>query len=310
MNQPRQHLTKDTLIDELDLNFEQLDSYIRACQLNVEQHDYLPDDVELIKNYHCLIGLKTDDKEQLEQIYQKSLKENKSVKEALEQVKKKIEENAFSDALKPLKPPQEIIELIDETVTLFELLNIAQDLTSKPMTLSKAIEFLKACNLPEQPQYEPGDANRFLDAVERVINRGESIREVAVRNGVTNNNPFDWLSGASTNQVNQINSGLGARVEILDSKIKGSYEQMYLKKLEESFFNGDFQRTYDQAYNQSRREREQREKSPFDQFIEQLDEGMANLGLSGGSAYTIEATPTYEALPSSDNESSEDNDGQ
>lgn len=285
--------TKQFLTDDFAVSMEQLDEYIEACQLEKHKNEYSPEEVNLLCKYHAL-STDSKDKKDLLDNYQEALDEGKSVAAALDETVALIDatptsedETQTDEAQTPTdddETPSPSSPYVTEKTTLFELLTLAQDLTGKPMTLSRAIEFLKACNLPEKQEYDPTSANRFLEVANRVINQGESIGEVASENGVTSS-PLSWMNEAVAQNASDVNEVIGERRDSLNAQLVNTYEATYLRQVAESFRNGDL----DRAYQRAKARRLAQQESPFDRAIRELREANGQFGYSG-DAYTIETS--------------------
>ena len=296
MNDHNRNNTQFALIEEWGINTETLARYIQACQLDPSKQEYSPEEVDLLYKYHSLSSDENDSQNLLDN-YQQSLADGQSVTEALDEVSRLLNnDSSLAPEIAPFvedeNPPSSTAQStstqwVNEPVSLLALLGLAEDLTSKPMTLSRGLEILEACGLKEQPQYQPDMANRFLDAVDRVTNLGESLGAISTENGVTQGaSGMDWLQTASKVDAQQIaglmqDEGTQTAVELTTT-----YRQMVLSKVRDSFVNGQVNQAYAEGQQQLLGD-----NARWDAVREQLRKDREAMGL-GGRSYVIDVTPT------------------
>ena len=290
--------SKEALIEEWGIEPETLDEYIEAVQLNPNQPEYSPEQINLLYKYHSLSSDEKDSQNLLD-CYQQSLDEGQSVSEALDEVISLMNnDSSFAPFVEDENLPSSnaqstSTQRVNEPVSLLALLGLAEQLTNKPMTITRGLEFLKVCGLSEQPQYNPDMANRFLDAVDRVTNQGESFAAIASDYGVSQGaSGMEWMQTRTQVDAQKIQGLMQDEGTQTGVELTTVYRQMLLSKVKENFLNGEVNQAYTQGQQQLAAENDR-----WDEVREQLRKDREAMGL-GGRSYVIDVTPT-ESLSSS-----------
>jgi hypothetical protein len=243
-------MTKEELRMCFDLSFEELNSDLSDCGIETEKNDYNEQEKQLIKQYRKFIAPFEERKDR----YQQALlsRGEKTHQEVLEEFllfnEIDLEENTDSDkdiSSDDSQPtPKKSLRKKKKPTSLFDLLKEGQKKTDKPITLSRSIELLGACGLPEKSEYSPEEVEKFLETCDLIINQGHSLGEVATQNGVTGTSPYAWMGGMALDDASRSAMGMAHEGKKLDSQMAQMYKQAYLKRIQEMFENGEFQEAY------------------------------------------------------------------
>jgi hypothetical protein len=264
---------KEYLSKHFQISIDQLDLDIKACDLNVHKDDYSSEELDTLQKYRDLIA----PFEELRNRFSIAIlsKGEKSPHQVLEEFLQKEtadstdgsdEEDASSDDSQPT--PKKSLRKKKKPMALFDLLKEGQKKTDKPITLSRGIELLGACGLPEKSEYSPEEVEKFLVTCDRIINQGHSLAQVATDNGVkTTGSLWERTNTLGVQRSQQVVETMSDTFAVVDEQICQVFEQSYLQNLEESLSNGNF----DEAYERARqRIRAQNGPSPFEQITAQF----------------------------------------
>jgi hypothetical protein len=280
------------------LDDDTLKRYVEACQLSFEEDLYSDEQRDLVEKYRDVVV-----KGELFELYQQLISQNKSPLEALSELSEAFQADREEDSIvsddeevssdtgattkKPLRKKK-------KPMAIFDLLKEGQKKTGKPITLSRSIELLGACGLPEKPEYSLEEVEKFLETCDRIINQGHSLGEVATQNGVTGTSPYAWMGGMALDDASRSAMGMAHEGKKLDSQMAQMYKQAYLKRIQEMFENGEFQEAY-----QLERERLRTEQgSTVDVFDLQYQAAMNQL--HQGNLKSIQQINSVPQLPPED----------
>jgi hypothetical protein len=273
-----------------------LKGYVEACQLSFEEDYYSDEQRDLVEKYRDVVV-----KGELYELYQQLISQNKSPFQALDELSEAFQIDSQEDSIvsddsdagddNTGTTPKKSAPKKKKHLALFDLLKEGQKKTGKPITLSRSIELLGACGLPEKSEYSPEEVEKFLETCDLIINQGHSLGDVAAQNGVTVTSPYAWMGGMALDDASRSVSQMAQVGSKLDSQLTQVYNQAYFKRIQEMFENGEFQ----QAYQLERERLRTEQGSTVDVFDLQYQAAMNQL--HQGNLKSIQQINSVPQLP-------------
>lgn len=240
---------KFELQEYLGVDENTLNSYLEASQLPIEWEHYSDEQRDLVEKYRDVVV-----KGELDELYRQLICQNKSPFEALDELSEAFqaasEEDSIVDSNEQVSSdntgitPKKSAPKKKKPLALFDLLKEGQKKTDKPITLSRGIELLGACGLAEKPEYSPEEVEKFLETCDRIINQGQSGKEVAAKNGALGASSYALMGGMALDDASRSVIQMAQVGSKLDSQLTQVYNQAYFKRIQEMFENGEFQEAY------------------------------------------------------------------